>query len=96
MLTQQDLQKLEQLLEAKFQQSLEPVKKDIQSIYDILDNFDTRLSTMDILQREMLVTMSKIRKDQLLSTKFFDKEYVALNKRVDRVEDHLDLTPLEQ
>ena len=40
--------------------------------------------------------VSSIRTDVKRIVSFFDKEYLSLRKRVKRIEDHLDLPPLQQ
>lgn len=44
--------------------------------------------------KPMKEDVSQIRKDIKLIVSFFDREYIALRRRVERIEEHLNLAPL--
>ncbi len=61
-------------------EELKPLKQDVQELK----------SDMKAVKRDT----TKIRKDLEMVTGEFDKEQVSLKKRVDRIENHIGLTPL--
>lgn len=77
-------------------------KSDIQLIKDIFKNSATKddlknFATKDDLQQELKPIkqdVSKIRKEMKTLFNFLDKDFVCLRKKVNRVEEHLNLPPL--
>ena len=66
---------------------IQPLKSDISTL-------KTDVSVLKTDVRTVKEDISQIRKDTKLIVSFFDREYVALRKRVDRIELHLNLSPL--
>lgn len=67
-------------------------KSDLQAIRQVLksdfDSIDRRLNTLDKGQK-------KIQKDQKIIINSFDTEYLALRKRLIKIENHLDIAAPE-
>ena len=59
-------------------------KSDLQQIDRLLEK---RINTVK-------EDVAQIRKDVKIIVNFFDKEYLALRKRVERIEEHLRLRPI--
>ncbi|MBI4990595.1 hypothetical protein HZB96_00705 [Candidatus Gottesmanbacteria bacterium] len=54
-----------------------------------------RLSPIHADIKTIKTNKAKIRKDMSGITDFFDQEYIGLRKRVERIEDHLNLPPIQ-
>lgn len=54
-----------------------------------------RLSPIHADIKTIKTDIAKIRKDMSGITDFFDQEYIGLRKRVERIEDHLNLPPIQ-
>lgn len=68
-------------------------KKDVAIIDDLLDRkLEQKLEQkLDQKLKPVQEDIVKIRKDQKQIVNFFDREYLDLRKRVERIEHHLDL-----
>lgn len=62
-------------------EELQPIKKDLQVL-----NAEVKIIKKDNI---------KIRKDVSMIAGFFDQEYLGLRKRVESIEDHLNLPPIQ-
>ncbi|MCL4338238.1 hypothetical protein M1271_00955 [Patescibacteria group bacterium] len=87
MLTKTDLQKIKQSIK-----EVALTKDDAKSFVrrDDLRSFVTK----DDL-KPIKLDIAKIRKDTGTITDFFDKEYLDFRQRVERIEKHLNLSPLQ-
>jgi predicted nucleic acid-binding Zn-ribbon protein len=87
MLTKSDLDQIKSVVQSEtskivkevVKEELKPIKKDI----------STLKSDVGTLKQDV----SEIRKDMKKIINFFDREYLELRKRVERIEEHLDLEP---
>lgn len=73
-------------------------KKDLLNIdkqLNIDKKLAERLSPIHADIKTMKADIGKIRKDISGITDFFDQEYIGLRKRVERIEDHLNLPPIQ-
>lgn len=71
-------------------------KSDFQSIESIFAK-KIKIDIEPLLEKKLKPIkedISKIRKSQNEIIAFFDEEYLSLRKRVDRIESHLNLSPL--
>lgn len=87
MLTKIDLQKIKQAIK-----EVVVTKDEAKSLVtkNDLKNFATKDDLKPIKQ-----DITQIRKDISTITDFFDKEYFDLRKRVERIEEHLNLSALQ-
>ena len=86
MLNKTDLQHIQKIVKTEVQQETKKIVK------DELKN----LVTKDDLKKELYPIkkdVTQIRKDIKAIIAFFDHEYLELRKRVERIEDHLNLPP---
>ena len=86
MLTDNDLKKIGQVVDEKIEKRLKPIKDDMASLGQVVDEkIEKRLKPIkdDIAQ---------IRKDMKTLVNFFDREYLELRKRVERIEAHLKIS----
>ena len=89
MLTKDDLSliaklldsRLEVKLESKFNSKLKSIKGDISNIKSNITNIKSDITN--------------IRRDQKTIVTFFDKEYLNLRERIERIETHLGLPALQ-
>lgn len=81
MLTKKDLLSIGKQIDIKLDDKLTPLTADIKTMKG------------DI--KTMKADIAKIRKDISGITDFFDQEYLVLRKRVERIEDHLNLPPIQ-
>lgn len=81
MLTKKDLSNIGKQIDIKLDDKLTPLTRDIK--------------TMKSDIKTMKGDIAKIRKDISGITDFFDQEYIGLRKRVERIEDHLNLPPIQ-
>lgn len=84
MLTKSDLKQIQKVVKGEVKSEVDPLKKDIKAINATLKK--------DISTLKKDVT--KIRKDMKIVVSLFDREYLELRARVDRLEKHLSLEPL--
>ncbi len=80
MLTKSDLSQIRKVVKEEVKTEIAPLKVKI-------DKIETRLSS---IEKEM----KKIGKDIKVVVNFFDKTYLRLLKRIERIEEHLNLPPL--
>ncbi len=70
-------------------------KDDLQAIGQIIDQkFDQRLLPIEKDIRTLKKDVRKIRSDLEMVTGEFDERNLTLERRVDRIEKHLDLPPI--
>lgn len=94
MLTKSDLKAIKTVvgedikrdLKENIKQQLKPIKEDI--ISQLNENIKQQF-------KPVKEDISKIRKDIKVIVDFFDQEYLNLRKRVERIEEHLNLSPLQ-
>lgn len=89
MLTKSDLKSLNQTVRKAIKEEA-VTKNEAKSFVrkEDLENFVTKDDLKPIKQ-----DLAKIRKDMSTITDFFDKEYLDLRNRVERIEEHLGLLP---
>lgn len=81
MLTKQDLQQIGNVIDEK----LKPVNKNIASLTKGVSTLTKDVST---LKKDVAQTRNDVK---VLISYYFDREYVELRKRIDRIEEHLNL-----
>jgi peptidoglycan hydrolase CwlO-like protein len=75
MLTKDDLKQIGSIVDTKIDKQLDPVKKDIADLK----------KDMKTVKRDM----GETRNDIKTLRAYFDRDYVNLRKRIDRIEEHL-------
>jgi len=75
---------LEQKLEEKFEQKLKPVKTQIKSIGTQIKSIGTQIKSMD-------KKINKLQEGQNIILKYVDDQDTRLEKRLNRIENHLRL-----
>jgi predicted nucleic acid-binding Zn-ribbon protein len=75
-------------------EELKPIKKDISTLKSDVGTLKTDVSTLKKDVKTLKQDVSEIRKDMKTVINFFDGEYLELRKRVERIEEHLDLEPV--
>ncbi len=96
MLTKDDLSliaklldsRLEVKLESKFNSKLKSIKGDISNIKSNITNIKSDITNIKS-------DITNIRRDQKTIVTFFDKEYLNLRERIERIETHLGLPALQ-
>ena len=97
MLTDNDLTKIDGLIEKR----LKPIKNEVASLSQVMDEkMERRLSTfgkevdekMEKRLKPIKDDVAHIRKDIKTMVGFFDREYLDLRKRVERIEGYLKLS----
>ena len=97
MLTDNDLTKIDGLIEKR----LKPIKNEVASLGQMMDEkMERRLSTfgkevdekMEKRLKPIKDDVAHIRKDIKTMVGFFDREYLDLRKRVERIEGYLKLS----
>lgn len=108
MLTNKDFEKIRLIVREEVQSQLKPAKEDVaqtkRDIITIKQDMSLIKKDMLILKQDValvkknLVIVKKdiiqIRKDQKIIVNFFDHEYLELRRRVERIEEHLNLQSL--
>ncbi len=104
MLTKNDLGQIGQLIRSEtrtivkeeLKTELHPIKGDVRSLKEDMTVVKSDIKTLkeDVrgLKKDMKTVKSdivKVRKDINMVISFFDRDYVNLRQRVDRIEDHL-------
>ena len=69
-------------------------KNDLSQIKKIVHEETTKI--IDAKLKPIKQDIAQIRKDNKTIIAFFDREYLDLRKRVERIEGHLNLPPLSQ
>ena len=90
MLTKSDLSAIRQVIKEQIQTELKPLRQDIQALKPLRQDIQELKSDVKSVKKDI----TEIRNDLEMVTGEFDKEQVALKKRTDRIEKHLDLTPI--
>ena len=80
MLTKSDLRQIQKVVKREIKSEVDPLKKDIKTVK----------SDVSTLKKDV----TKIRKDVNVIVSLFDREYLELRARGDRIERHLDIAPL--
>lgn len=70
-------------------------KSDTKIIKDLLKPLEQDVTSLKVDVKVIKADVAKIRKDVDAVVDFFDKEYLDIRKRVERIEEHLGLTPLQ-
>lgn len=102
MLTKQDLSAIQKIVQTETPKIVrEIVKTETPKIVREIIQSETpkivRLEARSIIQEELKPVkedITKIRKDISMIVSFFDREYVELRRRVERIEQHLQLSRL--
>jgi predicted nucleic acid-binding Zn-ribbon protein len=89
MLTNKDLEQIQKVVQVAVHEEIEPLKKDVQVLRKDVNNLQKDMKTV---QRDIV----QIRKDMKTIINFFDQEYLELRHRIDRIEEVLNLPPLNQ
>ena len=88
MLTKTDLNQIQEIVQAE-------TKKVVVSETRKIVREETRTLVTEVGARQIVrEELQPVRKDLKMTINFFDHEYLALNKRVKRVEEHLQLPVL--
>ena len=80
MLTKDDIKNIDSIVTKRIRSELNPVKSGISNI------------TNDILSIKKDIV--QVRKDQKIIVNAFDRDYLDLRERIERLESHLELPPL--
>jgi exonuclease VII small subunit len=98
MLTTQDLNSIGELIDEK----IDPLKEDVSSLkqgQDSLkqgqDSLKKNVTQLKKGQRELEKGQKELKNDINTMAKFFDDDYIKLRRRVDRIENHLNLSPIQ-
>lgn len=98
MLTKTDLQQIQNIVKTEIQQETKKiVQQETRKIVQQETKKIVQGETRKIVKEELVPIkkdISKIRKDMNEIIGFFDTEYMELRKRVERLEDHLNLPPI--
>lgn len=97
MLTKTDFSQIRKIVQGEtrkiVQDEISPLKTDVNHLKENVGSLKNDIVTIKqdvkILRRDT----SKIRKDIGVIVSFFDREYLDLEKRVERIEDYLKLPP---
>lgn len=89
MLTQLDLENIGNLIDEKD----EKLEQKLEEKFD--KKFKNELTPIKKDIKSINSKLNKIQNDLTATIDFFDKDHSKLHKRVDRIEDHLHLLPLE-
>lgn len=100
MLTQDDLKQIQGVIKKELQQERAKIRKETQDIVRTeltQARKEIRKETREIVKEELTPVkddIAQIRKDIKTIVNFFDKEYLELRKRIERIEKHLNLPPV--
>lgn len=104
MITQADLQSIGSMMDQKLEKQFDVFAEKIDNKLDKrLQEYDSKMDQrFDTFEKEILINqiqpmrldIKKIYKKLDTIIKFFDKDIVTLHKRIDRIENHLNLPPL--
>lgn len=95
MLTKTDLKEIRKIVREEVETESQNVKEELQA--DMKMNLVRTLSEMRELKNRMKnseITLRRIQKDLKYAVEFLDKEGLKINKKVERLEKHLNLEPL--
>lgn len=95
MLNKTDLKEIRKIIREEIETEAENIKNELQSemkmnmvrVVGEMNQFSSRLKNLEI-------KINKIQKDLKIAVNFLDKEGLNLQKRVDKIEGHLHLSPV--
>jgi hypothetical protein len=90
MLNKQDLNDIEKLLSVK----IDPLVKDVQSLKTSAKSLETDVQSLKTDNHAFKRNFTKIHKDMNLVINFFDRDYLSLLGRVERIEKNLGISAL--
>ena len=87
MLTKDDLTAIRNIVRSEVKEEVSPLKKDVTSLKN---DVGTLKKDVNVLKKDV----KSMKKDIETIVSFFDNETIGLSKRVDRIEKHLNMPPL--
>lgn len=86
---------IETAVKTTIQQELRPIRTDLKTLTSDVKTLqsDVKILTSDV--KTLKSDVGKMRKDIDAILDYFDREYVDLRSRVERIEEHLSLPPLQ-
>lgn len=90
MLTKQDFSQIKKIVE----QSVNSIKVDVSGLKKDVSGLKTDVSGLKKDMTDVKKDITKIRKDIDVIISVFDRDYLDLRRRIDRIETHLQLKPL--
>ena len=88
MLTKQDLTQIQYVVQTETRKI---VREEIKPLITDVSTLKTDVSTLKKDMSTVKEDISQIRKDMKMIVSFFDREYLELRKRIERIELHLSL-----
>ena len=94
MLTNTDLKEIDKVVTKRVKNEVNPLKKDINTIKSDVYKVWNEVGLMKKDVKTIKFDVSQVRKDVKVISSFFDREYLELRKRVDRIEEHLGIATM--
>lgn len=102
MLTKQDLNQIKKVVRDEVVSEAKNTRRDLRSeiklsrmeIQNDIHDLTGRVKNLEQQSEKTAKDIKKIKKDAAFTANFLDKEHLGLEKRVNRIETHLDIRPL--
>lgn len=94
MLTKTDLSQIRKIIREEVETESKSLREDIQGEIKLARiEIQKEVSALKDKVKNLEIALSKIQKDIRKIVNFFDEEYLTLRRRVERLEEHLNLPP---